>query len=434
MEQEFRYTQKKSLLKKVVNKKTGLGIGAVAVTAMAGNAFFFAELPKRDLVYGQQIESAIQLYEDAGFTNIQKIEMPDLEYGQYFESEVVDRVVSEDTIWQEGTVFKSTPITIFYHVAKGDAKEIAISFDKKVQQIERTFKNEGFTDLELEAILLPKNGNEEKTDVVESITIGNYTYNSDYFYSSSLPVFIRYYDVSEDNKVVPKTLQLKQQKKEAEKILKDAGFNNLQFEGVEEKDLSKNGQILSITLDGIDYDFENQTELVLKNNSLVKLRFSDSSSFAKLPTIAPATKSSDVKKQLEEAGFTKIQLEKEETADISRHDTLSSITIDGQVQSDTTETVFKKESKVTIRYYSAEKAIAEEARKKEEARLAEEAKQAAVASQQASQIQQFAQAPSQSVYYKNCTAARNAGAAPVRIGDPGYAPHLDRDGDGIGCE
>lgn len=38
------------------------------------------------------------------------------------------------------------------------------------------------------------------------------------------------------------------------------------------------------------------------------------------------------------------------------------------------------------------------------------------------------------VYYKNCTEARNAGAAPVRRGDPGYASHLDRDDDGIGCE
>ncbi|WP_239019697.1 excalibur calcium-binding domain-containing protein [Sphingomonas suaedae] len=25
-------------------------------------------------------------------------------------------------------------------------------------------------------------------------------------------------------------------------------------------------------------------------------------------------------------------------------------------------------------------------------------------------------------------------AAPVRIGDRGYARHLDRDGDGVGCE
>ncbi|MCA1858321.1 excalibur calcium-binding domain-containing protein [Massilia oculi] len=36
--------------------------------------------------------------------------------------------------------------------------------------------------------------------------------------------------------------------------------------------------------------------------------------------------------------------------------------------------------------------------------------------------------------YANCVQARAAGAAPVRRGDPGYGPHLDRDGDGIGCE
>ncbi|WP_146908813.1 excalibur calcium-binding domain-containing protein [Arenimonas daejeonensis] len=38
------------------------------------------------------------------------------------------------------------------------------------------------------------------------------------------------------------------------------------------------------------------------------------------------------------------------------------------------------------------------------------------------------------VYYANCTEARAAGAAPVRRGDPGYASHLDRDNDGVGCE
>lgn len=36
--------------------------------------------------------------------------------------------------------------------------------------------------------------------------------------------------------------------------------------------------------------------------------------------------------------------------------------------------------------------------------------------------------------FRNCSAARAAGAAPVRAGDPGYGRHLDRDGDGIGCE
>ena len=39
-----------------------------------------------------------------------------------------------------------------------------------------------------------------------------------------------------------------------------------------------------------------------------------------------------------------------------------------------------------------------------------------------------------SAYYRNCSAARAAGAAPVRDADPGYAPHLDRDGDGVGCD
>ena len=36
--------------------------------------------------------------------------------------------------------------------------------------------------------------------------------------------------------------------------------------------------------------------------------------------------------------------------------------------------------------------------------------------------------------FANCAAARRAGAAPVRRGQPGYGPHLDRDNDGIGCE
>ena len=36
--------------------------------------------------------------------------------------------------------------------------------------------------------------------------------------------------------------------------------------------------------------------------------------------------------------------------------------------------------------------------------------------------------------FPNCSAARAAGAAPVRLGDPGYGRHLDRDGDGVGCE
>ena len=36
--------------------------------------------------------------------------------------------------------------------------------------------------------------------------------------------------------------------------------------------------------------------------------------------------------------------------------------------------------------------------------------------------------------FANCAEARAADAAPVKRGEPGYGPHLDRDGDGVGCE
>jgi hypothetical protein len=36
--------------------------------------------------------------------------------------------------------------------------------------------------------------------------------------------------------------------------------------------------------------------------------------------------------------------------------------------------------------------------------------------------------------YANCSEARAAGAAPILRGEPGYAPKLDRDSDGIACE
>jgi hypothetical protein len=43
-------------------------------------------------------------------------------------------------------------------------------------------------------------------------------------------------------------------------------------------------------------------------------------------------------------------------------------------------------------------------------------------------------APGGDVYYANCAAARRAGASPLVIGEPGYRPGLDRDGDGLACE
>jgi endonuclease YncB( thermonuclease family) len=42
--------------------------------------------------------------------------------------------------------------------------------------------------------------------------------------------------------------------------------------------------------------------------------------------------------------------------------------------------------------------------------------------------------PAAAVYYKNCTAVRAAGAAPIHAGDPGWQTKFDGDGDGVGCE
>tara|TARA_R110001606_G_scaffold223389_1_gene371356 strand:+ start:3383 stop:3862 length:480 start_codon:yes stop_codon:yes gene_type:complete len=53
---------------------------------------------------------------------------------------------------------------------------------------------------------------------------------------------------------------------------------------------------------------------------------------------------------------------------------------------------------------------------------------------QAGKVQAFVQQPLTSAYYRNCTAARRAGAAPLYRGDPGYRSPLDRDNDGIACE
>ncbi|MET1053256.1 MAG: DUF1524 domain-containing protein [Mycetocola sp.] len=43
-------------------------------------------------------------------------------------------------------------------------------------------------------------------------------------------------------------------------------------------------------------------------------------------------------------------------------------------------------------------------------------------------------APGPDVYYENCAAAREAGAAPLHRGQPGYSTTLDRDGDGTACD
>ena len=44
------------------------------------------------------------------------------------------------------------------------------------------------------------------------------------------------------------------------------------------------------------------------------------------------------------------------------------------------------------------------------------------------------QSQARDIFYRNCDAARAAGAAPLHRGHPGYRPPLDADGDGVACE
>lgn len=92
---------------------------------------------------------------------------------------------------------------------------------------------------------------------------------------------------------------------------------------------------------------------------------------------------------------------------------------------------------------AADKAVADQAAAAQLAAEQAVARQAAEAvaaqaAQQAAQQAPAAPAPAapapSSVQYANCTAARAAGAAPIYAGTPGYGKHLDRDGDGIGCD
>lgn len=46
----------------------------------------------------------------------------------------------------------------------------------------------------------------------------------------------------------------------------------------------------------------------------------------------------------------------------------------------------------------------------------------------------IASPPNNSFIYPSCRAVRAAGASPIKRGEPGFGPHLDRDKDGIGCE
>lgn len=84
------------------------------------------------------------------------------------------------------------------------------------------------------------------------------------------------------------------------------------------------------------------------------------------------------------------------------------------------------------------KKAAEEKKKQEEAAAASaRQQQQARPSQPTATPRQTTPAPQPApaeLNFSNCKEARAAGYSHIRRGEPGYAPHLDRDGDGIACD
>nr|DAR94100.1 MAG TPA: Excalibur calcium-binding domain protein [Caudoviricetes sp.] len=80
---------------------------------------------------------------------------------------------------------------------------------------------------------------------------------------------------------------------------------------------------------------------------------------------------------------------------------------------------------------------AEEKKKQEEAAAAIARQQQQTRSQPAATPRQTAPSPQPApseLNFSSCKEARAAGYSHMRRGEPGYAPHLDRDGDGIACD
>lgn len=107
-----------------------------------------------------------------------------------------------------------------------------------------------------------------------------------------------------------------------------------------------------------------------------------------------------------------------------------------QKDSDKKELEKKEADEKTQKQEDEKRQAEEQARKQEdEKRQADEQARKQQEEQKTQQTQtQTASGNTSSAYYKNCAAVRAAGKAPLYKGQPGYASHLDRDGDGVACE
>lgn len=81
-----------------------------------------------------------------------------------------------------------------------------------------------------------------------------------------------------------------------------------------------------------------------------------------------------------------------------------------------------------------EKERVEKAKQEAEDKKKQEAAEAARPQQVRPQSNSVATPAPTGLHFRNCEEARAAGYSHIHRGEPGYAPHLDRDGDGIACD
>ncbi|NQP54299.1 calcium-binding protein [Streptococcus suis] len=339
------------------------------MTALAGSYLTTAKLPAKEQIFEKNIETVLQEYNDDGFENVQTVEISDIEYGKVSEKTFVETVSVDGQEWKEGSVAKDTPIEITYHSDMKDAIEPQLTENGNIKDVEKEFIQLGFKNIILTPILLVAEGNEKK-DIVDSIKIGSYGYQLGYFYSKSLPVTLTYFDVSNDNVKIPENISKVFSKSEIEKQLKSAGFVNITLTPKADKDKIMHEKIQSILLVGKELKLDTKQEIVVKKNVPITVTYSDFSSFAELPNAISTTTVSDTKKLFTDGGFSQVSEQATETNDISKNGQMIAVEIDGKDFNSINDKVITKNSKVIIKYWNAEKAIAEKARKEEEARLA----------------------------------------------------------------
>ncbi|HFR3654814.1 TPA: hypothetical protein ACHVEU_001800 [Streptococcus suis] len=184
-----------------------------------------------------------------------------------------------------------------------------------------------------------------KKDKIDRLQIGNHTYQSNHFYSTSLPVTLTYFDVSKDNIKLPENLAEAKTKPELEKQLKTAGFIDIKWTAVADKDKAKHEKIQKINLGGAELQLPTKQEIISKKSTPIVITYYDFSSFAELPSSISTKTAADTKKLFTDGGFSQVSEVATETNEIAKNGQIIAVEIDGKSFNEMNDKVIKKIAK-----------------------------------------------------------------------------------------